>query len=55
MQRSLNDPNEAAREAAERLEFIRPRFSIAHMADQIEALYRELLKRRQSKRDRHQA
>jgi hypothetical protein len=27
----------------ERLAFIRPRFSIAHMTDQIEALYRELL------------
>ena len=43
MQRELDEPDAAAREAAERLEFIRPRFSIAHMTDQIEALYRELL------------
>lgn len=43
MQRELDDPGAAAREAAERLDFIRPRFSIAHMTDQIEALYRELL------------
>ena len=43
MQRALDDPNGAWLEMEERLAFIRPRFSIAHMTDQIEALYRELL------------
>jgi glycosyltransferase involved in cell wall biosynthesis len=48
MQAVLDDPIAAAREAEERLESVRPRFSIAHMTDQIEALYRELLERRRS-------
>jgi glycosyltransferase involved in cell wall biosynthesis len=48
MQRALDDPQGAQREAAERLAFVRPRFSIAHMTDQIEALYREILTRRRS-------
>ncbi len=46
MQRTLDDPAGAAREAEERLAYVRPRFSIAHMTGQIEALYRELLARR---------
>ena len=44
--RFLDDPAAAAREAAIRLDYIRPRFSIAHMADQIEDLYREVLGKR---------
>lgn len=48
MQRSLDDPAGALAEAALRLDFVRPRFSIAHMTDQIEALYRELLERRRA-------
>jgi glycosyltransferase involved in cell wall biosynthesis len=48
MQRALDDPGAAAREADERLAFIGPRFSIANMTDQIEALYREVLLRRRS-------
>lgn len=39
----IADPDAAAREAAIRLDYIRPRFSIAHMVDQIEALYRQAL------------
>jgi glycosyltransferase involved in cell wall biosynthesis len=41
--RFLADPNAAAREAATRLAFIASRFSVAHMTDEIEALYRQLL------------
>lgn len=48
MQRSLDDPAGALAETALRLDFVRPRFSIAHMTDQIEALYRELLERRRA-------
>ena len=48
MQHALDDPAGAAQEAERRLEFIRPRFSIAHMTDQIEALYREILARRRA-------
>jgi glycosyltransferase involved in cell wall biosynthesis len=48
MQHALDDPGGAAAEAAERLAFVQPRFSIAHMTDQIEALYRELLARRRA-------
>jgi glycosyltransferase involved in cell wall biosynthesis len=48
MQRALDDPEAAQNEAEQRLEFIRPRFSIAHMTDQIEALYRETLAKRRS-------
>jgi glycosyltransferase involved in cell wall biosynthesis len=43
MQRFMDDPEGAMREMQTRLEFIRTRFSVAHMADQIEALYREVL------------
>ncbi|HZY48763.1 MAG TPA: glycosyltransferase family 4 protein [Devosia sp.] len=46
MQGYLDDPESARREAQIRLDYIRPRFSIAHMADQIEALYRQVLARR---------
>lgn len=48
MQGVLDDPGRAATEAGERLAYIRPRFSISHMTDQIETLYRELLVRRRS-------
>jgi glycosyltransferase involved in cell wall biosynthesis len=48
MQRALDDPESARNEAEQRLAFIRPRFSIAHMTDQIEALYREILVKRRS-------
>ena len=43
MQRALDDPNSAWLEMEERLAFVRPRFSIGHMTDEIEAFYRELL------------
>lgn len=46
MQAALNDPAAAAREAEMRLAHIRAGFSIAHMADQIEALYRQALSAR---------
>ncbi len=39
----LDDPDAAAREAAIRLAHIRAGFSVAHMTDRIEALYREAL------------
>ncbi len=48
LQRALDHPEAAQNEAAQRLDFIRPRFSIAHMTDQIEALYREGLARRRA-------
>lgn len=43
MQAALDDPDAAAREAAVRLAHIRTGFSIAHMANQIESLYRQVL------------
>lgn len=43
MQAALDDPAAAQREAEVRLAHIRAGFSIAHMADQIEALYRQTL------------
>lgn len=46
MQRALDDPDAGDREASQRLAYVRPRFSIEHMTNQIEALYRELLSRR---------
>jgi len=46
MQGFLDDPESARHEMEQRLDFIRPRFSIAHMGDQIEALYYEVLTRR---------
>ena len=48
MQRFMNDPDGAQAEAAVRLDYIRPRFSIAHMVDQIEGLYRQVLAKRRS-------
>jgi glycosyltransferase involved in cell wall biosynthesis len=49
MQKFVDDPDAAMAEAQIRLDYIRPRFSISHMVDQIEALYRQVLaKRRQS-------
>lgn len=50
MERFLADPAAATVEAAARLDYIRPRFSIAHMVDQIEALYAQVVaaRRRQS-------
>jgi glycosyltransferase involved in cell wall biosynthesis len=48
MQRFMNDPDGAQVEAAVRLDYIRPRFSIAHMVDQIEGLYRQVLAKRRS-------
>lgn len=48
MQRALDDPDDARHEAELRLAYIRPRFSIAHMTDQIEALYREILAKRRA-------
>ena len=46
MQKFINDPAAAMAEAKVRLDYIRPRFSIAHMVDQIEALYYETLAKR---------
>lgn len=43
MQAALDDPAAAMREADRRLAYIRAGFSVAHMADQIEALYRQVL------------
>jgi hypothetical protein len=43
MQSALDDPDAATREADARLAHIRAGFSIAHMADQIEALYRRVI------------
>jgi glycosyltransferase involved in cell wall biosynthesis len=50
MQRFMDDPAAGAREAAERFAYVRPRFSIAHMTDQIEALYRQVLAARRGQR-----
>jgi glycosyltransferase involved in cell wall biosynthesis len=43
MQAFMDDPDAANREMRERLAYVAPRFSIAHMTDQIEALYRRVL------------
>jgi glycosyltransferase involved in cell wall biosynthesis len=43
MARALADPDAAAREAATRLAYIAPRFSVIHMTDEIEALYHRSL------------
>jgi glycosyltransferase involved in cell wall biosynthesis len=53
MQRALDDPAAAHNEAEQRLQFIRPRFSIAHMTDQIEALYRQILAARRALPGQH--
>ncbi len=50
MQRFLDDPAAAAREAEFRLLHIRAGFSVAHMTDRIEALYREALAARRKRR-----
>lgn len=46
MQSYLDQPGQAAQQAAQRLEFIRPRFSLDTMADAIEGLYRQAIARR---------
>ncbi len=43
MQAFMDDPAAADAEMRERLDFIRHRFSLKHMADQIEQLYRQVL------------
>jgi glycosyltransferase involved in cell wall biosynthesis len=43
LQGFLDRPEAAAVEAAQRLNFIRERFSLAHMTDAIESLYRRAL------------
>jgi len=48
MQAVLDDPEAARAEAAQRLDYIRPRFSVAHMTDEIVALYRDILARRRA-------
>lgn len=48
MRRVLDDTEGAAQEAEERLAFVRPRFSVVAMTDQIEALYRETLAERRA-------
>lgn len=48
MQFALDDPAAATQEAEMRLAHIRAGFSIAHMADQIEALYRRVLDTRRT-------
>jgi glycosyltransferase involved in cell wall biosynthesis len=49
MQKFMDDPAAAKAEAAVRLDYIRPRFTITHMVDQIEALYREVLAKRRAR------
>lgn len=46
MQAFLDDPAAADAEMRTRLDYIRDRFSLRHMVDQIEALYRQVLKAR---------
>jgi glycosyltransferase involved in cell wall biosynthesis len=46
MQRALDSPGAALQEAQQRLDFIRQGFSLAHMTDQIESLYLNLLSTR---------
>lgn len=48
MQRALAAPGETRAEAAERLKFIKSGFSVAHMTDQIEALYFTALDKRRA-------
>jgi glycosyltransferase involved in cell wall biosynthesis len=43
MQDFMDDPDAAERDMRARLAYVAPRFSIAHMTDQIEALYRQVL------------
>ena len=49
MQAFVDDPAAADREVVERLDYIRQGFSVAHMTDEIEALYRQVLAARQAK------
>lgn len=49
MQAALDDPAAAARETETRLAHIRSGFSIAHMANQIEALYRQVISARMTR------
>ena len=46
MQAFMDDPAGADAEMRVRLDYIRDRFSLKHMADQIEALYRQVLRAR---------
>lgn len=46
MQSFMDDPAAADREMQQRLDYIRTRFSVAHMTDQIEALYLQALNAR---------
>ena len=46
MQAFMNDPAAADAEMLVRLDYIRDRFSLKHMTDQIEALYRQVLQAR---------
>ena len=46
MQAFLDDPAAADAEMRTRLDYLRDRFSLRHMVDQIEALYRQVLKAR---------
>jgi glycosyltransferase involved in cell wall biosynthesis len=46
MQAFMDDPVAADAEMRQRLDYIRDRFSLRHMADQIEQLYRQVLKAR---------
>lgn len=48
MQRFLDDPESSDREAEKRLGYIRAGFSVSHMTDQIESLYREILATRRA-------
>jgi glycosyltransferase involved in cell wall biosynthesis len=48
MENALHHPDDAARQARQRLDFVRERFSIPFMTDQIEALYREVLRSRRA-------
>lgn len=43
MQAFMDDPAAADAEMRTRLDYIRHRFSLGHMTDQIEALYRQVL------------
>jgi hypothetical protein len=46
MQAFLDQPDRAAEEARERLDFVRPRFSLDVMTEAIESLYRQAIARR---------
>ena len=48
MENALHHPDDAAHEARQRLDYVRERFSIPFMTDQIEALYRDVLRGRRA-------